>query len=151
MDELARFCRDPNPASAAACEAEVSSLAQIMATLGKYATEDRAGYGLCPSGDPRFDPAAATQAFLAWAQAHPDQGPSAAGGGVRGIAGKMALSRGAEPKRRALDCPVPKQVKARQLIEKAGFSGGGRCRTRTGDPRVARTVPNLPRRNGSEA
>ncbi len=82
VDELARLCRDPNPASAAACKAEVNSLAQIMATVGKYATEDRSGHGLCPSGDPQFDPAAATQAFLAWAQAHPDQGPSAAGGGV---------------------------------------------------------------------
>jgi len=82
VDELAALCRDPNPASAAACKGEVNSLAQIMATLGKYATEDRAGHGLCPSGNPQFDPAVAVQAFLAWAQAHPDQGANGAGGGV---------------------------------------------------------------------
>ena len=82
IDELARLCRDPNPGSAEVCMAEVNSLAQIMVTLGKYATEDRAGHGLCPSGTPEFAPDAAKQAFLGWAQAHPDQGSSAAGAGV---------------------------------------------------------------------
>jgi hypothetical protein len=80
--ELVALCRNAEPASAAACKAEVNSLARIMATLGTYATKDRAGHGVCPSGNPTFDAAAATQAFLAWAQAHPDQGANAAGGGV---------------------------------------------------------------------
>ncbi len=80
--ELVALCRTTEPISAAVCKAEVNSLAQIMTTVGTYVAEGRAGHGLCPSGTPRVDAAAATQAFLAWAGAHPDQGANAAGAGV---------------------------------------------------------------------